>query len=159
MSRTLVCQKWTESERGWGQRPDGYSLHVDDNARKAFIAEYWARMPDETPDEYSRPDGTPYACPVTQALFDTVAALKNGLRHYSGPAPWPGGEDGWRSENPPRLDGDEPKVVEPAEVESEPDSAMVERARMFVSNHGESLAMLMARFAASEIAAALKAQK
>src|SRR4051812_43624797 len=23
-----ICQLWYESERGWGQRPDGFSLHI-----------------------------------------------------------------------------------------------------------------------------------
>lgn len=26
----VICQKWEESERGWGTRPNGYSLHLAD---------------------------------------------------------------------------------------------------------------------------------
>ena len=37
----VVCQYWEESERGWGVRPDGCSLHLTEADRKQFIKEYW----------------------------------------------------------------------------------------------------------------------
>jgi len=98
----LICQKWEESERGWGTRPDGYSLHVTDADRKAFIKEYWDGMPDTVPHEYGRPCGTPYACPVHKRLWEYVKRDRNG-RRFSGSAPYPGGSDGWYGENPPML--------------------------------------------------------
>lgn len=60
----VVVQKWEESERGWGTRPDGYSLHPDMAALKRYIAMYWKKMPDGVPDEYSRPYGDPYEADV-----------------------------------------------------------------------------------------------
>jgi hypothetical protein len=33
----VVYQSWLESERGWGVRPDGYSLHLSLGDRKRFI--------------------------------------------------------------------------------------------------------------------------
>jgi hypothetical protein len=57
---TLVVQPWEESERGWGIRPDGYSIHLNETDRKRFVKEYWEEQPDYVPDEYSRPSGNPY---------------------------------------------------------------------------------------------------
>ncbi len=36
----VVVQKWEETERGWGVRPDGFSLHLTDADRSAYIGEY-----------------------------------------------------------------------------------------------------------------------
>ena len=91
---TIVVQKWEESERGWGTRPDGYSLHLSEENRKQFIEKYWDGMPDAVPDEYSRPDGTSYLCDVDEKIFDAVKKSKNGIRYY-GTAPGSGGTDGW----------------------------------------------------------------
>ena len=53
--KTVWCQLWEESEKGWGVRPDGYSLHSNQEDVKKYIKEYWDGMPKQTPDEYSRP--------------------------------------------------------------------------------------------------------
>ncbi len=79
---TVLRQDWLESERGWGQRPDGYSLHLTESDRQRYITEYWGRMPDEVPDEYSRPDGSPVRIDVDELLYAQVAASKNGLRFW-----------------------------------------------------------------------------
>lgn len=90
----VLCQKWEESERG-GTRPDGYSLHVDELALKKFIDAYWDRMPDRVPDEYSRPDGTPYWCEVDAEAYEKVVASTNGVSFSSTNYPGSGGVDGW----------------------------------------------------------------
>jgi hypothetical protein len=56
----VLCQRWLESERGWGVRPDGYSIHPSVEALKEFVAKYNETLPKEVPDEYSRPQGDPY---------------------------------------------------------------------------------------------------
>jgi hypothetical protein len=98
-----ICQKWEESERGWGSRPDGYSLHLCESDRQAFIKKYWDRMPASAPDEYSRPDGAPYECEVDEAtakkLVTATAQDGFGIR-CSGRSPvgldGKQGSDGWR---------------------------------------------------------------
>ncbi len=114
----VICQKWLESERGWGTRPDGYTLHLTEAHRKRFVEAFWKRQKEllgnSTPDEYSREDGESYECPVTDTIYQKVKASGDGvwcwtLEHAelvrSGrAAPWPGGPDGWKSEHPPRLD-------------------------------------------------------
>lgn len=93
--RRLLCQKWLESEQGWGTRPDGYSLHMNDLDRETYVDEYWETMPKEVPQEYSRPDGTAYWCPVSEETYEKVKASKNGLRFFYEKAPWPYGPDGY----------------------------------------------------------------
>lgn len=90
----VIVQKWEETERGWGQRPDGFSLHLTEEDRQAFIKEYWERMPDSVPDEYSRPDGTPYRAQVDDETFAKLKTSRNGTRHFS-TTPGSGGIDGW----------------------------------------------------------------
>ena len=101
VKRTVVVQKWEESERGWDTRPDGFSLHLTEADRVAFIKAYWARMPDRdafgcAPDEYSLPCGTPYLADVDAKMFKVLKATKNGDRYYANfPYPGSGGTDGW----------------------------------------------------------------
>lgn len=79
----LLVQDWEEMERGWGSRPDGYSLHLDDEDRKRFIKAYWDKMPNHVPDEYSTPYGEPYWKDITDsALLAELEASENGIRKY-----------------------------------------------------------------------------
>ena len=79
---TVVRQDWIESERGWGIRPDGYSLHRTEDDRKRFVSAYWSTMPKEVPDEYSRPDGPPERVDVDKATYDLVIKSGHGIRKY-----------------------------------------------------------------------------
>ena len=75
----VIRQYWIESERGWGIRPDGYTLHLTLLDRKQFVAAYWARMPDEVPDEYSRPDGPSETIDVDEATYIEVKNSISGI--------------------------------------------------------------------------------
>ena len=76
----ITYLEWEESERGWGIRPDGCSLHLTEKDAENFEREYWSRMPDEVPEEYSRPAGNPVNAYVSKKLYDKIKATKNGLR-------------------------------------------------------------------------------
>lgn len=96
--KPVIVQKWEESERGWGCRPDGYSLHITEDDRKAYIKDYWDGMPEgEAPYEYSRPDGSPYLADVDVATYEKVKRSKNGIRSFDRNYPGSGGTDGWRN--------------------------------------------------------------
>lgn len=64
---------WTEHERGWGQRPDGYSLHTTKEEYAAYLKAYQAKLPLQAPDEYSTPDGTLQAVEVDKTLASQLA--------------------------------------------------------------------------------------
>lgn len=83
----VVCQPWEESERGWGTRPDGYSLHLTENDRKAFIKEYWDSMPNTFPSEYSRPRMGYYHCMIDNDVLAKIKESKNGIRIFSNRLP------------------------------------------------------------------------
>jgi hypothetical protein len=83
---TVLCQIWQESERGWGTRPDGYSLHVSQEALIEYVDQYWKRMPDEPPDEYSSPAGAPYLVKVDPTTAKAVARTQN-LRVFNNTYP------------------------------------------------------------------------
>lgn len=69
MNKQVIYQEWCESERGWGIRNDGCSLHLTKTDLEKFIKEYWSTMPDKVPDEYSRPQGKPYLVEVKDELY------------------------------------------------------------------------------------------
>jgi hypothetical protein len=52
----LYAMEWYESERGWGRRPDGFSLHATHEDFDGFMAIHWTGMPAQVPDEYEAPE-------------------------------------------------------------------------------------------------------
>ena len=78
----VVRQEWLESERGWGTRPDGYSLHKTEEDCDKFIRDYWNQMSLEVPDEYSRPTGQPYWWEVGKETYQKIVNSKNGIRSW-----------------------------------------------------------------------------
>lgn len=87
----VLCQLWVESERGWGQRPDGYSLHVDRASLQAYVDAYWAQMPETAPDEYEKPNGAPFEVEVSDAAYQwLVDQPLSSVRQYAHVNPRPG---------------------------------------------------------------------
>ena len=80
--KTVICQRWEESERGWGVRPDGYSLHLTSKDAETYVKKYWDSMPKGIPDEYSRPSSGTYAVTVSDEVYDKVAASECGIREF-----------------------------------------------------------------------------
>lgn len=82
----IVVQEWEESERGWGVRPDGATLHLNEADRVQYCKEFWERMKaydkehgiTGAPDEYSRESGRPFLMDVDKATYKRVQASKNG---------------------------------------------------------------------------------
>ena len=93
---TVVCQEWELSERGWGIRPDGYSLHLSEDSRTEYEKSYWARENKRNtggvPNEYSRPSGTPYLIDIDAKTYKKLQkSTINGLRFESWAAAPAGG--------------------------------------------------------------------
>jgi len=76
---SVVYIRWEESERSWGVRPDGGSLHLTSQDYRVFLREYWSNQPDEVPDEYSRPAGDPTSVTVSSGLFKLLKEAEHGL--------------------------------------------------------------------------------
>lgn len=65
--------KWEESERGWGTRPDGCSVHWTEEDAKAFMKKQQDSLPaGPAPDEYTRPSGNPSIVEVSRSLFEYI---------------------------------------------------------------------------------------
>lgn len=60
----LWVQEWVETERGWGTRPDGYTVHRKLEDVEMFLLEMRReekkRHNGAVPDVYSYPIGTPF---------------------------------------------------------------------------------------------------
>jgi len=87
LEHAIVAQAWVEFERGWGQRPDGFSLHLSDGARQRFIEQYNKGLPAEVPDEYSRPDGSPFVILVSEDDFAPVYDVKESDGRWTSALP------------------------------------------------------------------------
>lgn len=81
-ARLALCQVWTESEKGWGQRPDGYSLHLTKEAHERYVRENWGNRDHSkgVPDEYSRPEGEPFLVEITPEQNAKLRGATNGIR-------------------------------------------------------------------------------
>lgn len=78
----VIMETWTESESGWGCRPDGCSLHLNLADLDAYVKEYWAKMPKEVPYEYSTPDESPklISIPRDSSEYKRLLETCNGVR-------------------------------------------------------------------------------
>lgn len=84
---TIICQNWSEYERGWGSRPDGLSLHKSEKDRVIYCKEYWSRQPTTVPNEYSKEDGSPYLMDVNEddEIYKELMNSKNGIHVFKIP--------------------------------------------------------------------------
>jgi hypothetical protein len=88
--KSIYLQAWEESERGWGVRPDGFSLHLTREDCDNYCRQYWIKESkknyDTVPDEYSRQTGIPTLIAVEDFVFDALHKLKEqgtlGIRSY-----------------------------------------------------------------------------
>jgi len=85
--RKLLALRWTEYERGWGPRPDGFTVYRDAATMRDHISAFFAERPPtaRAPDEYSNPDELQYAVEVevSDALWDAVQEKGWVWGHYS----------------------------------------------------------------------------
>lgn len=119
MSFTLYKIDWTESESGWGKRPDGTTLHKNMQNALLFIEECKKRERERNPsgivpDCYSYPD-KPELIQVPKDLYDFVMSLDE--IYY-----WVSGNSWWTSTKPYELPNiivkqNKPKSVDEMSVE------------------------------------------
>ncbi len=80
----LFAMSWTEYERGWGQRPDGYTFHSSVEEFQRFLKEFYAKQPAHVPDEYSKPNSnTPTVMMVSHSLYEYVSDNGSVWLHHN----------------------------------------------------------------------------
>ncbi len=88
MDKIAILETWTESEAGWGQRPDGCSIHIDKESYKGFVENHWKKLKEyygeSTPHEYDRPDNNLQVVKVSDELFTKIGESEFGLRMWNG---------------------------------------------------------------------------
>jgi len=70
-----VFQFWEESERGWGTRPDGCSVHLNRVDLNIYVQNIYKNRLDEVPDEYDRIVGDPIECFISDQLYDKLKQI------------------------------------------------------------------------------------
>lgn len=78
--KTAILDTWTETERGWGQRSDGCSVHLTKDDYNVYVKKYWDALPDKTPDEYDRPDNSIRNIVIFDDLFVKLQESEFGIR-------------------------------------------------------------------------------
>lgn len=74
----VYLQYWEESERGWGVRPDGCSLHLDLPSHNNFIDLVYNERTfhHNVPDEYDRIVGQPIEVEISENLYNSLLKSK-----------------------------------------------------------------------------------
>jgi len=78
----IIHVSWEESERGWGSRPEGCSLHLSVEDFNKFMKKYCKRLPKEVPDVYERPAGNPEVAYASRKLYRKIKRNSSSLRLY-----------------------------------------------------------------------------
>lgn len=133
-SYPIVVQKWEESERGWGTRPDGWTMHLNPNALRTYLKKLADERAShkEVPDEYSRPCGSSYVMMVDEDTFNQIAEAPDQFIRGEGDIPPAGlqGKDGWK------VVPVEPQPVDPVVQERDRLKAMLRRLMQEAENTG-----------------------
>jgi hypothetical protein len=79
--KPIVIQEWEETERGWGCRPDGFSLHLTIADAKLYAKKHWddekkLNTSGGVPDEYTRECGSPQLMDVEDCVYEAVETAK-----------------------------------------------------------------------------------
>lgn len=83
MEKIAVIDSWTETESGWGCRPDGASLHLTKEDYNSYVEKYWKELKERhgesTPNEYSHPDEDLKVVRVSDELYEKIEKSEGGL--------------------------------------------------------------------------------
>lgn len=83
MDKIAIIDSWTETESGWGCRPDGASLHLTKEDYNSYVKKYWKelreRYGENTPHEYSHPDENPRVIKVSNELYEEIKKSDDGI--------------------------------------------------------------------------------
>lgn len=81
----VIIQQWEESERGWGVRPDGFSIHLSMEECRRFRDEFWekqrARDGGVVPESYSRESGEPFAVEISKNEYKKIKTKIDSDNH------------------------------------------------------------------------------
>lgn len=70
-----VVASWTEIEKGWGMRPDGISIHLDDESYLQYC-QWIEEINKDFPNEYSVPEDKNSVL-ISEELFNQISETEN----------------------------------------------------------------------------------
>jgi len=73
----VVLQLWEESEKGFGTRPDGCSIHIDLNNRNNYIKSIYDSRGDVVPETYDKIIGSELEAFIDDELFKKLNVEKS----------------------------------------------------------------------------------
>lgn len=89
----VIIQAWEESESGWGTKPDGFSLHLNETDKNTYCDEFMTsqreRLGERVPDIYERPiDHDLSTCYISLEKMEILKKSKNGIRTFDTNPDW-----------------------------------------------------------------------
>lgn len=83
--KSIIIDGWTESERGWGQSPDGIRAHLSEEHRQAYNKAYYEanHKEDTVPDVYCRANDRPEEVLVTNEMYDRFRVMSNSKPEWA----------------------------------------------------------------------------
>ena len=74
----VYLQYWEESERNWGVRPDGCSIHIDLESHRKFVDDVYLdrTFHQHVPNEYDRIVGDPIEVELSEELYQSLVQSK-----------------------------------------------------------------------------------
>lgn len=80
-----IALEWEETERGWGTRPDGISIHTTSEEADRYVQAYNDCLHKECPAEYDRPTtGKKIKVEVCDKIAERITVDKKSCRLYRG---------------------------------------------------------------------------
>jgi hypothetical protein len=77
--KIIFYVQWTEYEKGWGQRPDGFTYAI---TKEQLATEIKRQATYDTPEEFSRPSEVRQGI-VTDELYETINKTSAGVRNVA----------------------------------------------------------------------------
>lgn len=83
----VFIQNWTEYERGWGSRPDGFTVHLSIADRDKYVKDFNKKFNNQkyAPDEYIAASDEPFSVDVTPILHKKLqTAIRGAVKGLRG---------------------------------------------------------------------------
>ena len=75
----VILQLWEESEKDWGIRPDGCSIHLDESLRSTYVKDLYRDRGSDVPNIYERVLGEPIIAFVNDDIY-AILETKGSIR-------------------------------------------------------------------------------
>ena len=81
--KPVIVQYWEESERGWGVRPDGMTIHLSNEALKAYIDAMRLAWQEKKTRSYTRPSSPPFIHMISDEKYECLCSRDGAVADFA----------------------------------------------------------------------------